>query len=261
MDASSPEYLTVGSGGEARDIAFRRRQGGEPGLFWLAGYVADMTGNKASALDQFAADRHLAFTRFDYSGNGLSGGDFLDGTISRWLEEAEAVFDRATAGRQIVVGSSMGGWIALRLADLLHRRGASRIAGLILIAPATDMTEDLMWKRFTRKARLELERTGVWAQAPASERNHHLITRKLIEDGRNHLFSDRPIEVGCPVHILQGLEDDTVPAAHATQLVTRLASDDVVLTLVKDGDHLLSRPEDLQRMFAAIEGMIAEIGS
>jgi pimeloyl-ACP methyl ester carboxylesterase len=261
MEASSPGRLTVGGSGEAREIAFRRREGGRPGLFWLAGYTADMTGEKASALDRFAAEKHLAFTRFDYSGHGQSGGDFLDGTVSHWLEEAVAVFDNITSGPQIVLGSSMGGWIALRLADLLRTRGESRIAGLILIAPATDMTEDLMWNRLTKTARAEMARTGMWAQGPATERNHHVITRRLIEDGRSHLFGDRPIEVGCPVHILQGLADDSVPWSHATALVTRLASDDVVLTLVKDGDHRLSRPEDIQRLFAVIEGMVAEIGA
>jgi alpha-beta hydrolase superfamily lysophospholipase len=219
-----------------------------------------MVGTKAGALDGFAADNGLACTRFDYSGHGQSGGDFLQGTISDWLEEAAAIFGTFARGLQIVVGSSMGAWIALLLADALRRRGESRIAGLILIAPATDMTKVLMWDRYPKKARKELEKTGVYRPpGEARERNHDLVTMKLIEDGNRHLFGDRLIETGCPVHILHGIEDDSVPWQLSTALVSRLASDDVVLTLVKDGDHRLSRPEDIERMLAAVTAMRAEI--
>ena len=259
MTTGEIERLTVGSGGETRDIAFIRRPGREPGLFWLAGYTADMGGNKATAVDAFAAARGLAFTRFDYSGHGRSSGDFLDGTISRWLEEAEAVFERCTAGPQIVIGSSMGGWMALLLADRLRARQASRIAGLVLIAPATDMTKDVMWERYPKKARAELERTGFYVQPVAEERSHNVVTRTLIEDGKQHLFGERLIETGCPVHILHGLADESVPWRLSTGLVSRLASDDVVLTLIKDGDHRLSRPEDIARLEAAIDGVVAEV--
>jgi len=261
MTEASPEEITVGSGEDARRIAVLRRPGGAPGIFWLGGFASDMAGTKAEALDSFAATRGLAMTRFDYSGHGRSGGRFEDGTISLWLEEARAVFDRTT-GPQIIVGSSMGGWLALLLAEA-HRAEvgaeASRLAGLVLIAPAVDMTRALMWEKMNKRARAELTGTGIYHAPSDYADSGYVITRKLIEDGDRHLFGDRLIETGCPVHILQGVRDTDVPWRHATDLVSRLASDDVVLTLVKDGDHRLSRPEDIERLDAAIAAIIAEI--
>ena len=255
--------LTVGSGAAARDIAVLRRGGAAPGLFWLGGFRSDMGGTKATALDAFAARRGLAMTRFDYSGHGASGGRFEDGTISRWLEEARAVFERCTSGPQVLIGSSMGGWIALLLAEAARAAGGgagSRVAGLVLIAPAVDMTKVLMWDAMKPAVRKKLLKEGGYHVPTAYGEEPYLITRGLIEDGERHLFGDRTIEVGCPVHILQGVQDKDVPWRHATELITRLASDDAVLTLVKDGDHRLSRPEDLERLFAAVEGVIAEAG-
>ena len=168
------------------------------------------------------------------------------------------MFDRFADGPQIVVGSSMGGWIALLLAERLA--GSGRLAGLVLIAPAVDMTRKLMWDTWSKKARQELEATGVYLQPSDYSDEPYPITRALIEDGDTHLFGDRLIETGCPVHILQGTEDTDVPWTHATALVTHFAADDVVLTLVKGGDHRLSRPEDLARLEAAIDGLIAEAG-
>jgi pimeloyl-ACP methyl ester carboxylesterase len=199
----------------------------------------------------------LAATRFDYSGHGQSAGRFEDGTISRWLEEALAVFDAHASGRQIVFGSSMGGWIALLLAEA--RRKTGPIAGLVLIAPAVDMTRALMWDRWGKKARETLLATGIYHEPTVYADEPHPITRALIDDGDRHLFGDRLIEVGCPVHILQGMQDKDVPWRHAQSLVTRLAADDVVLTLVKDGDHRLSRQDDIERLCAAIDGLVAEI--
>ena len=251
--------MTVGREAERREIAVVSRPGGGPGRFFLGGFRSDMAGTKAEALDTLAAERGLAMTRFDYSGHGRSGGRFEDGTISRWLEEARAVF-AATHGPQIVVGSSMGGWIALLLAEserLAAAPAPSRVAGLVLIAPAVDMTRALMWEGMSRKARKELMESGVWRR-PSAYGDPYPITRGLIEDGDRHLFGDRLIETGCPVHILQGVRDEDVPWRHASALVSRLASDDVVLTLVKDGDHRLSRPEDLDRLRAAVDGLIAE---
>ncbi len=253
------ETLIVGTGGDARSIATLRRPGGAPGLVWLGGYRSDMRGTKAEALDAFGAGRGLAVTRFDYSGHGASGGSFADGTISRWLEEARAVLATA-AGPQVVVGSSMGGWIALLLATALHAETSnagppSRIAGLVLIAPAVDMTEALMWERMTRPMRETLRRTGVLEEAgPSGEPVP--VTWRLVEDGRAHRFGDRLIETGCPVHILQGRLDREVPAARATLLLTRLASDDAALTLIKDGDHRLSRPQDLALILGAVAGLL-----
>ena len=252
METPPLQHLIVGS--NRRDIAVLGRAGAAPGLFWLSGYASDMNGTKATALDAYAAGRGLACTRFDYSGHGQSGGDFLDATISDWLEEATAVFERFATAPQIVVGSSMGGWIALLLAAGLRRRG-DLLAGLVLIAPAVDMTKALMWDRYPKKAQAELRRTGVYrrsGEASDPARGHDFVTLKLIEDGARHLFGDRLIETGCPVHILHGTRDDAVPWQLSTALVSRLASDDVVLTLVKDGDHRLSRPEDIERLIAAV---------
>jgi pimeloyl-ACP methyl ester carboxylesterase len=259
MNEIKAETVRVGDGAAARDIAVLQRSGEAPGLFWLGGFASDMRGSKAEALDAYAARSGRAFTRFDYSGHGASGGGFAEGTISRWLEEALTVFAR-TGGPQVVVGSSMGGWLALLLTEA-HRAAvgpaASRVAGLVLIAPAVDMTKVLMLDAMTRKEKATLKAEGAIRQASDYDEEGYLITRVLIEDGEMHLFGDRLIETGCAVHILQGIDDTDVPWQHATALVSRLASDDVVLTLVKDGDHRLSRPEDLERLIAAVEGVTA----
>jgi pimeloyl-ACP methyl ester carboxylesterase len=248
--------LTVGLGDDAREIAVLRREGAAPGLFWLGGFRSDMGGTKATAIDRFAAGRGLAATRMDYSGHGRSAGNFTDGTISRWLEEALAVFDRATVGHQIIVGSSMGGWLALLLAEA--RRTTGRIAGLVLIAPAFDMTRALMWDRWSKKRRKEFAETGLHFERSEYSAEPYPITRALIEDGDRHLLAGRLVDVGCPVHILQGREDRDVPWQHAAALVSRLASDDVVFTVVKDGDHRLSRPEDIERLERVLAAMVAE---
>src|SRR5437762_2810083 len=211
-----------------------------------------MTGTKAEALSQWARENGRACVRFDYSGHGESGGDFLDGTIGRWLEESLAVFSAECPGPQVVIGSSMGGWIALLLLRALKQRKAEgTVAGLVLIAPAVDFTEALMWQRFPAKVKKEIETTGVWAR-PSEYGEPYPITQRLIEDGRNHLLLGSMIETGCPVRILQGVQDPDVPWNHAVALTSRLAQDDVVLTLVKDGDHRLSRPEDLERLIRAV---------
>lgn len=243
--------IAVGDGGSRREIAVLKRAGTAPGLFWLGGYRSDMLGGKASALDAFGASRGLAVTRFDYSGHGRSGGDFLEGTISRWLEEALAVFT-ATAGPQVVIGSSMGGWLALLLNRALRQRGDERVRALVLIAPAVDMTEDLMLAGFTRKERRALETDGVVEQPSDYADEPYRITRGLIEDGRQHLLFGRGIVTGCPVTILQGGEDRDVPREHAMKLVQHLLTDPVTFTLVPDGDHRLSRDEDLRLLEAAL---------
>ena len=249
--------LAVGEGSEARRIAVLARPGASPGLFWLGGFRSDMTGGKATAIDALAAEEGLAATRFDYSGHGQSTGAFTDGTISRWLDEALHVYGHFTSGPQIVIGSSMGGWIALLLAEKL--RATRPVAGLVLIAPAVDMTRALMWEGWSEGQRSALMTEGVVREPSEYSDEPYVITRKLIEDGDRHLFGDRLIEAGCPVHILQGMADSDVPWRHAEALVGRLASDDVVFSLVKDGDHRLSRSEDIGRLRAAVTGLVAEV--
>jgi pimeloyl-ACP methyl ester carboxylesterase len=257
--------LDIGGPSAPRRIAVRRLEGAAPGLFWLGGFKSDMKGTKAAALSQWAAAHGRACVRFDYSGHGESAGAFTDGTIGRWLEDSTAVFEAFCRGPQIVVGSSMGGWIALLLVQELKRRAAAKqgppasIAGLVLIAPAVDFTEVLMWQRFPRKVKREIEETGVWARPSEYADEPYPITRQLIEDGRNHLLLGGMIETGCPVRILQGVQDADVPWNHAVELVSRLAQDDVVLTLVKDGDHRLSRPEDIERLTGTIEELTHDI--
>src|SRR5665213_1750274 len=181
MAEARAERIVVGDGEAGREIAVLDRAGAGPGLFWLGGFRSDMKGAKATAVDAFAAECGLAAVRFDYSGHGTSGGRFEDGTISGWLEEARAVFDKFTAGPQIVVGSSMGGWIALRLAVAL--RETARIAGLVLIAPAIDMTRALMWDQMDGAAREELLATGALRVPTQHAPESYRITRALIEDG------------------------------------------------------------------------------
>jgi pimeloyl-ACP methyl ester carboxylesterase len=255
MNDNSLKLLEIGAGSERRSIAVREQLGAAPGLFWLSGYKSDMKGTKAEALARWAEEAGRAFVRFDYSGHGESGGAFTDGTIGRWLADGLAVFDACCRGSQILIGSSMGGWLALLIVRALRQRrqiGPASVAGLVLIAPAVDFTEELMWKRFTPAIKRELEEKGVWARPSEYSPEPYLVTRQLIEEGRNHLLLGGMIETGCPVRILQGVEDPDVPWRHAVELVARLASDDVVLTLVKDGDHRLSRPEDIERLIRAV---------
>jgi pimeloyl-ACP methyl ester carboxylesterase len=255
MSDNGLKFLDIGTGSNARRLAVRQTDGTAPGLFWLSGYKSDMKGTKAAALAQWAADNGRACTLFDYSGHGESSGAFTDGTIGRWLDDALAVFDGCCLGPQIVVGSSMGGWLALLMVRALRLRSSSSsasIAGMVLIAPAVDFTEELMWRRFTPAIKQELEEKGVWARPSEYSADPYVVTRRLIEEGRSHLILGGMIETKCPVRILQGVEDPDVPWQHAVELVSRLASDDVVLTLVKDGDHRLSRPEDIERLIGAV---------
>jgi pimeloyl-ACP methyl ester carboxylesterase len=248
--------LTVGTGTAARPIAVMRRSGSAPGIFWLNGFMSDMAGSKATALDAWGAAHGHAVTRFDYSGHGRSGGAFTDGTMSRWLEEALSVF-ALTEGPQVVVGSSLGGWLALLLNRALRERGEPRVKALVLVAPAVDATRDLMPKRFTESQRHELTERG-YAEVPSAySPEPYVYTRQLLEDGEKHLLFDAVIETGCPVTILQGGRDPDVPQEHAMKLVSHLLHDPVTLVLVPDGDHRLSRPEDLARLEDAVARAVA----
>lgn len=252
--------ITVGEGGTARDIAILHRPGRKKdatALVWLGGYRSDMTGTKAVELDALAAELGLAAIRFDYSGHGASGGAFRDGTISRWLEETIAVLQHFKPKRVLLVGSSMGGWIALRLAQELGKRKRSpKLEGMVLIAPAPDFTQELIEPELTETQTQELRDNGYFEEHSAYSPEPNIYTQNLIEDGRLNRVMTGIIETGCPIHILQGMADPDVPYTHALKLVEFLPADDVVLTLIRDGDHRLSRPQDIAKMRDAIRALI-----
>ncbi len=245
-----PAFLDVGE----RRIAWRGRPGKAPGVVWFGGFKSDMLATKASRLDRWARAAGRAFMRFDYSGHGESSRKFDDGTIGQWLEESLAVIRSHTEGPQILVGSSMGGWIALLAARELARAGeAQRLAGLVLIAPAVDFTQALMWERMSPEVQQEILDQGRWLRPSDYSPEPYAITRALIEEGRDHLLLGGMIRAHCPVHILQGMEDPDVPWRHAMELVQRLAHDPVSVTMIRDGDHRLSREEDIERLIRAVE--------
>jgi len=243
-----PEFLTTPQG---RRIAYHRTAGKGPGVVFLGGFKSDMTGTKALHLQAWAEAQGRAFLRFDYSGHGQSSGDFLDGCIGDWAEDARAAVAGLTEGPQILVGSSMGGWTAL----LVARAMPERVAGLVGIAAAPDFTEDLMWQGFT-----ETERAAVMAgrlEQPSEYSDEpYIITRKLIEDGRRHLVLREPLPLRFPVRLLQGTADVDVPPAVALRLLDHADSPDLVLTLVKGADHRFSTPDCLDRMTRAIEEIL-----
>lgn len=255
MTTETLERFSLGEESASRSIAVLKRIGRAPGLFWLNGFRSVMTGAKAEAIDALGAEKGIAVTRFDYSGHGQSGGAFEDGTTSRWLEETIAVFDQ-THGPQIVIGSSMGGWLALLLARHLLRAGTPRVQGLVLIAPAVDATRDLIPARFSEADRALLAERGYLERTSAYGDGQYRYTQRLLADGENHLLFGRVIETGCPVHILQGGRDPDVPPAHAQKLLTHILHDPVTLTMIPDGDHRLSREEDLERLKNVVLGMV-----
>jgi pimeloyl-ACP methyl ester carboxylesterase len=227
---------------------------GQTGFFWLGGFMSDMTGSKAEALAELARTTRRNGLRFDYSGHGQSSGLFVDGSISQWLEQAIHMFLAHTRNKRIIVGSSMGGWLALLLARRLQREDAAafrRIGGLVLIAPAADMTQDLMWDRFSEEARNSLVEDGV-VNMPSDYGSPYPITLKLVEDGMNHLVLDQPMVFPFPVRILQGTDDQDVPAAHALKTMQAVQGD-VTVTLIKGGDHRLSTPAQLRIIKEAVQ--------
>jgi pimeloyl-ACP methyl ester carboxylesterase len=250
--AAAPEFLDV----DGTPVAFRRQPGAAPGVVWLGGYKSDMLGTKAETLAAWTKQQGRAFLRHDYSGHGESGGAFADGTISRWLVQSLAVFDRFTEGRQILVGSSMGAWIALRMVQELRKAGADRVAGLVLLAPAPDFTAELVEPQLTDRQKKALVENGYFEEPSEYSDQPYIYTRALIEDGKKNLVMTGPIDTHCPVHILQGLADPDVPPAHALKLASLLPADDVTLSLIPEGDHRLSRPQDLEMLVGAVEAMV-----
>jgi pimeloyl-ACP methyl ester carboxylesterase len=231
-------------------LAWRRIDGRGPTVLWLGGYRSDMTGTKAEALASWAEGAGRSYLRFDYFGHGASSGDFTDGTIGRWRADALAVVDELTEGPLVLVGSSMGGWIACLVA--LAR--PERVSAMTLIAPAPDFTEKLIEPTLGEEAWAALERDGVWFN-PSEYGEPDPYTRALIEDGRNWSVLPGPVSFDRPVRILQGGADTAVPWRHALDLALAFSGDDVVFTLIKDGDHRLSRPQDLERLVATVESL------
>lgn len=232
---------------------------GPTGLVWLSGFKSDMAGTKVQALAGWAARERRTLTRFDYFGHGQSSGAFLDGTIGRWIADAIAVFDAVTAGGQVLVGSSMGAWVALHLALMRPER----VKALVLIAPAPDFTEALMWAGFSDAVKATLLREGVYREAGSLDEGagHEglEISLKLIEEGRKHLLLGAPIAISCPVRILQGMRDESVPYQHALRLAETLVSDDVRMVLTKAGDHRLSTEDDLARLMGVVGEVLREV--
>jgi pimeloyl-ACP methyl ester carboxylesterase len=237
--------------GPAASIAYRCRAGSAdlPGVVFLGGFRSDMGGVKAEHLDGFCAERGQRYLRFDYQGHGASATPFERCTIGLWLEDTLAALDGLTEGKQILVGSSMGAWLAL-LAALAR---PTRVAGLLLIAGAVDFTEALLWPRLDDARRRALAAAGSVRIPSSYDPEGYVITRALIEEGRRHLLLGAPIALGAKVRLLHGMADADVPWQHSLRLAEALAGGDVVVTLVKDGDHRLSRPQDLARLEAAIE--------
>lgn len=247
------EFLDTPQG---RRIAYRRQAGKGPGVVFLGGFKSDMEGTKAAHLATWAAGQGRAFLRFDYSGHGSSSGDFEGGSIGDWAEDAAAAVAALTEGPQVLVGSSMGGWISL----LLARRMPERVAGLVGIAVAPDFTEDSMWAGFSAVQRAALAQAGRVELPSEYSEAPYVITRRLIEDGRRHLVLREPLPLGFPVRLLQGTADADVAPSVALRLLDHAEGGDIRLTLVKGADHRFSTPECLAQIEAAIGEVLAGIG-
>jgi len=228
-------------------LAWRRVAGAGPTVVWLGGFRSDMAGTKAQALADWAVAQSRAFLRFDYFGHGESDGDFAHGTITRWREDALAVLDELIEGEVVVVGSSMGGWLACLAAAVR----AERVKAMVLIAPAPDFTEKLMAPEIPPQGRAALREAGVWLR-PSEYGDPYPITAALLEDGARWSILPGPVPIEAPVRILQGGADPDVPWRHALELAQAIKGEDVVFTLIKDGDHRLSRPQDIARLIAAV---------
>lgn len=236
---------------QGRSIAYVRTPGQGPGVVFLGGFMSDMTGTKAQFLQDWAQMQGRAFLRFDYSGHGQSSGAFEDGCIGDWAEDALAVINTLTEGPQVLVGSSMGGWISLLVAKAIPER----IAGMVGIAPAPDFTEDSMWSGFDEAQRAALMRDGQITVPSDYSPDGYPITRRLIEDGRRHLVLRAPLSLPFPLRILQGTADTDVPPSVALRLMDHADCPDLRLTLVKGADHRFSTPDCLAMIAASVENV------
>jgi pimeloyl-ACP methyl ester carboxylesterase len=262
MDTRQPQMLDVDDAWGKRRLAWLRREArgdgaGRPGVLWLSGFNSVMTSSKATALDAWAHREGRELTRFDYSGHGLSEGRFADGCIGQWLADARAALRSLTQVPQIVVGSSMGGYLALLLARSGEDDEAARLAGLVLIAPAWNMTERLMWDEMDVATRATLDRDGVWPR-PSAYGDPYPITRKLIEEGREHLIDIFDLDLGCPLRILHGVKDADVPFQGSVDLIRTQGNANSRLIAVPDGDHRLAREPDIALLIRLIEEIDAD---
>jgi pimeloyl-ACP methyl ester carboxylesterase len=245
--------LPVLSHGIARTLAMQIQPGNSPAIIWLGGFRSDMASTKAAAIAEWGKAHGRKIVRFDYMGHGQSSGDFADGSLSIWTDDALAVIAAHGGHDPVLVGSSMGGWISLLVARRLGKGNPGFPSRMILIAPAIDFTEELMWAKMPDDVRETILTQGVWLRQSAYAPEPYPITRGLIEDGRNNLLFGSTMHIGCPLHILQGMNDPDVPPEHALRLVEHLPLDEVVLTTIKDGDHRLSRPEDIALLLRSLE--------
>ncbi len=248
MTEANPEYLTRPDGAR---LALRRVEGEGPIILWVGGFRSDMEGTKALALDVAARERGWAFVRYDHFAHGQSSGEWEQATVGRWCDDASALVDHLTGtiGRPVLpVGSSMGGWVALNLA--LARPKV--IAGLVLINPAQDFTERLMWPDLGSRRQAEILETGATLM-PDEGLGSYVLTRHMFEEARSRMLPGGPLPIRCPVHILQGRQDASVPWKHQLPLVEALSAADVRLDLIAGGDHRLSGPQDLARIIEAVE--------
>ncbi|MEM9422594.1 MAG: alpha/beta hydrolase [Pseudomonadota bacterium] len=223
-----------------------------PGLLWLGGYASDMRGTKAQAIDAYAQMRDISYTRFDYSGHGESDGDFEDGTISRWTEDAATIL-QGLEGQHILIGSSMGGWIA----GLLARRFPEKLAGLVLIAPAPDFATELTPTQWPPAQWEKLQQDGQVEVPSAYDDSVMVYTKAMFDDGAQQRILDRPLPVNCPVKILTGMKDDVVPWTHAVRYGEHMQQPDVDIILVKEGDHRMSGPKEISLLLSAIDDLTA----
>ncbi len=237
---------------DGASIAYRQRPGKSPGIVFIGGFRSDMTGSKAESLDAFCAARGQAYLRFDHFAHGGSSGRWEDATIGRWAADLVAVLDALTEGPQILVGSSMGGWLML----LAAKARPARVAALVGIAAAPDFTEDLMWVRFSDAERAVLLRDGRITVASDYDPVGYVVTQRLIEDGRDQLVLRDPLAIACPVRLLHGLRDPDVPWQTSIRLAEHVAGGDATVTLVKDGDHRLSTAADLARLHATLDALL-----
>lgn len=222
---------------------------GEACLVWLCGFHSDMDGSKAIMMEETAKEIGFSSLRFDYSGHGKSDGDFEDGTISQWFNDAIKVIEAYELKKIILVGSSMGGWISIKLAQYFQ----DKIKAMVLIAPAPDFTQDLMWNKFPDEIKKQIQKQGFWLRPSPYDENGYKVTKELIEDGNNNSVLKRQIEFEKPVRILHGALDEDVPFMRSIDLMQKITSDDIRLNIIKNGDHRLSTQDDLEILHATLK--------